>query len=274
MTNTIDTPQPAIAIADLSVCYGRKTVLQGLSATIESGACYAVMGPNGCGKTTLLRCIGGLMEPAGGSVELCGRPVHSYPARELARRVAYVQQHPLRDIEFTAYETVMTGRNPYQRNLHGESEADRQAVEQAMLQTNTWHLRNTRTDRTSGGELQRIALARAIAQQTPVMLLDEPVSNLDIAHQFDILSLLAGIEGKTVLIVIHDLNLALRYCPRLLLLSGGGVVYQGSTADGLTPENIKHVFGVEAEVDNGWVRILGRSKKQPATQTADNQPLK
>ena len=246
----------AIQLNNLAVGYGRRTVLSGLNATVESGGFYAVMGANGCGKTTLLRCMGGLMNPMDGEVTVDGRPVADYSAREMAQRVAYVQQRPLTDFEFSAFETVLMGRNPYQRKLQNESQADWDIVEQAMRQTGTWHLRLAKLDQVSGGELQRIMLARAIAQQTPVMLLDEPVSNLDVAHQFDIMDLLSRVEGKTILIVIHDLNLALRYCPRLLLLGDGGLVYQGPTADGLTPGNIQRVFGVDASVSDGYVRFL------------------
>ncbi|MBR1849772.1 MAG: ABC transporter ATP-binding protein [Bacteroidales bacterium] len=245
-----------IKLCDLTLGYGHRTVLSHISLALERGSFCAVMGANGCGKTTLLRCVGGLMRPLGGQVLVGGHDVATLAARPMAQLVAYVQQHPQTDFEFSAFETVLMGRNPYQRRLENESQADWDIVEQAMRQTGTWHLRLAKLDEISGGELQRVMLARAIAQQTPVMLLDEPVSNLDVQHQFGIMDLLGGVEGKTILIVLHDLNLALRYCPSLILIGQGGVVYHGPTCEGLTPENIERVFGVSASVDGGYIRFL------------------
>lgn len=235
----------------MSLNYGRKTVLTDVSLSVERGGFYAVMGANGCGKTTLLRCIGGLLRPTAGEVRLMDREVGSYGARELARTVAVVRQRATTDLEFAAFEIVLMGRNPYQRRLENESQGDRDIVERAMRQTNTWHLREAKPHEMSGGELQRVMLARALAQQTPIMLLDEPTSNLDIAHQYEIMSLLRDFnreQGKTILIVVHDLNLAYRYCPGLILLGGGKAVYQGTMAAGMTPDRIAEVFGVNAEI--------------------------
>ncbi len=225
-------------------------VLEGMDARFERGGFYAVMGANGCGKTTLLRLVAGMLVPQTGSVTVEGRDVRLFSARELAQRMAFVRQHPQTDFEFSAFETVLMGRNPYQRRLQNESEEDWHIVEECMRQTNTWHLRFAKPGEMSGGELQRVMLARALAQRTPIMLLDEPISNLDIAHQFEILELLRRVnhdEGKTILLVVHDLNMALRYCDKVLLLHHGGVLFQGPIAEGLTPQSIRTVFGVEAE---------------------------
>lgn len=239
-----------IELRDVSYGYTDRDVLQGVSARFEAGGMYAVMGANGCGKTTLLRLVAGLLVPGGGEVLLQGRSVREYGARRLATRMAYVRQLPQTDFEFSAFETVLMGRNPYQRRLQNESEEDWHIVEECMRQTNTWHLRFAKPGEMSGGELQRVMLARALAQRTPLMLLDEPISNLDIAHQFEILELLRRVnreEGKTILLVVHDLNMALRYCDQVLLLHNGGVLFQGPMAEGLTAENIATVFGVKAE---------------------------
>lgn len=247
-----------ITLHNLSYAFGKRVVLDGIDTRFEAGSFYAVMGANGCGKTTLLRCVAGLLTPQKGEVLIEGRQVTDLPAREMAQRVAFVRQHPQTDFEFSAFETVLMGRNPYQRHLQNESEKDWQIVEECMKQTNTWHLRFAKPHEMSGGELQRVMLARALAQQTPILLLDEPISNLDIAHQFEILELLRTInreQQKTILLVVHDLNIALLYCRELFLLHQGHIHYQGPIAQGLTTENIKTVFGVQAEMVQGTLRL-------------------
>ena len=241
-----------IQLQHIGVSYGDRVVLKGLDVTVAEGRITAVMGPNGCGKTTLLRCIGGLLKPTTGEVFIEGKRVGDYAARELAQRVAFVRQHAQTDFEFSAFETVLMGRNPYQHRLQNESQEDWDIVERCMKQTGTWHLRLAKPAQMSGGELQRVMIARALAQQTPVLLMDEPVSNLDIAHQLDIMRLLRA-AGKTTIIVLHDLNLALRFCDELLLLHEGGLLYHGPVADGLTPERIATVYGVTSHRTDGQV---------------------
>ena len=242
----------------INCSYGKNEILSNLSFNIADGSFTSILGSNGCGKTTLLRCIAGLLEPQKGSVLIGGKPIGNYTARQRAQMVSLVQQHPQADIEFSAFETVLMGRNPYQRHLQNESQEDWDIVEQAMKQTNTWHLRLSLPSQMSGGELQRVMIARALAQQTPVLLLDEPTSNLDIAHQFEIMELLRDInrnEHKTILIVVHDLNLALRYCPEALLLNDHSLLYQGPTAEALTPDRILTAFGVRAQNKEGFLRF-------------------
>ena len=243
-----------IQLQHIGVSYGDRVILKDLDAEVADGRITAVMGPNGCGKTTLLRCIGGLLTPTEGEVLVDGGPVGDYGARALAQKVAFVRQHQQTDFEFSAFETVLMGRNPYQRRLQNESQADWDIVERCMRQTGTWDLRLSKPAEMSGGELQRVMIARALAQQTPVLLMDEPVSNLDIAHQRDVMQLLRQSHEKTILIVIHDLNLALQFCDDLLLLYDGGLLFQGPIAEGLTPERIRQVYGVDAHLAEG--RIL------------------
>ena len=247
-----------ITLRNISYAFGKKQVLEGIDTQFETGSFCAVMGANGCGKTTLLRLVAGLLSPQQGEVLIDGQPIVGLSARQLAQRIAFVRQHPQTDFEFSAFETVLMGRNPYQHHLQNESEEDWQIVEQCMRQTGTWHLRFAKPHEMSGGELQRVMIARALAQQTPILLLDEPVSNLDIAHQFDILELLRTINsegGKTILLVVHDLNLALRYCQDLLLIHEGRIHYQGPVAEGLTTENIRTVFGVGAAMKDGFIQL-------------------
>ena len=233
--------------------YGRREILRDVSADVAAGRITAVMGPNGCGKTTLLRLIGGLLEPTAGTVTVDGRDVGSYRPRELAQKVAFVRQHAQTDFDFSAFETVLMGRNPWQRRLQNESQEDWDIVERCMRQTGTWELRFAKPAQMSGGELQRVMIARALAQQTPVLLMDEPVSNLDIAHQIDVMRLLKEAEGKTTMIVIHDLNLALQFCDDLLLLNDGRCLYHGPIAEGLTEGNIGTVYGVKAHRVDGRI---------------------
>ncbi len=242
-----------ICLQHITLSYGERRILDDLDLSFGEGRITAVMGPNGCGKTTLLRLVDGLLEPSAGRVLIDGMAVQDYPARQLAQKVAFVRQHQRTDFEFSAFETVLMGRNPYQHRLQNESQEDWDIVERCMKQTGTWHLRLAKPAQMSGGELQRVMIARALAQQTPVLLMDEPVSNLDIAHQIEVMRLLRDASGKTVLIVLHDLNLALRFCDDLLLLHDSRYVYHGPVAGGLTPENIQAVYGVEARMADGRI---------------------
>ena len=241
-----------IELKHIQVSYGKREILHDIDAAIAPGRITAVMGPNGCGKTTLLRCIGGLLKPTSGSVGIDGQEVGSYSARALAQKVAFVRQQAQTDFEFSAFETVLMGRNPYQHHLQNESQKDWDIVEQCMKQTNTWHLRLAKPAEMSGGEMQRVMIARALAQQTPVLLMDEPVSNLDIAHQLEIMRLLRTTD-KTVVIVIHDLNLALQFCDDLMLIHNGALLFHGRMADGLTTENIATAYGVKSHIAEGRI---------------------
>lgn len=247
-----------IEVNHLSYSYDRKEILRDLTFSVAEGSFTAILGANGCGKTTLLRIVSGLLPSQQGSVIIDGTPVNQYTARQRAQKIAIVKQHSQTDIDFSAFETVLMGRNPYQRHLQNESQEDWDIVERALRQTNTWHLRLALPSQMSGGELQRVMIARALAQQTPILLLDEPTSNLDIAHQFEIMELLTEInrkEGKTILIVVHDLNLALRYCPQALLLHDHSLLFHGATSEALTPERIHTAFGVNARNTDGYIRL-------------------
>ena len=247
-----------LTVKDLKIGYGQKEILRDVGFHIAKGEMCAIVGPNGSGKTTLLRCIAGLLEPQRGEVLLDNQPVKMIGPRQLAQRMAFVRQQTQTDLDFSAFEIVLMGRNPYQRHLENESQHDWDIVEECMRKTHTWHLRFSRPLHLSGGELQRVMIARALAQQTPILLLDEPTSNLDIAHQFEILQLLSDInknEGKTILIVLHDLNLALRYCPQALVLHEATVQNHGVTREVMTKETIREVFGVEASIDEGHIRF-------------------
>ncbi len=242
-----------IEVRNLSYAYGKKQILNDMSFGIAEGDFCAIMGQNGCGKTTLLKCIANLLPIKTNTIFINGKDTTTYSIKNLARQIAFVPQHTPLDFEFSAFETVLMGRNPYQTHLQNESQEDWDIVEECMKKTNTWHLRFATLSEMSGGEMQRVLLARALAQQTPIMLLDEPLSNLDISHQFEIIKLLRTIsqnEKKTILLIVHDLNMAIRYCQSLLLLNNHSIVYHGDIDKGLTPQNIKDYFGVEATREN------------------------
>ena len=241
-----------IKVKNLSYSYGKHTILNSMSFDIAAGDFCAIMGQNGCGKTTLLKCIANILPTPANSIYINGKDSKSYSVRKLAQQVAFVPQHTPIDFEFSAFETVLMGRNPYQKHLQNESQEDWDIVENCMKKTNTWHLRFASLAEMSGGEMQRVLLARALAQQTPIMLLDEPLSNRDISHQFEIIKLLRDIsinENKTILLIIHDLNIAMRYCKSLLLLHNHNIVYRGDITKGLTTQNIKDYFGVDACIE-------------------------
>ena len=250
---------PMLSLSHLSCGFGHDVVLDDISADFESGSMCAILGANGCGKTTLLRTIARLHPPLQGTVSIGGCDVASLTPRAMAQRVAYVSQHPWTNLDFSAFDIVLMGRNPYQRHLQNDTRHDLEMVEHCMRLTRTWHLRSKRPDQMSGGELQRVMIARALAQDTPILLLDEPTSNLDIEHQFDIMQLLSDInnqQSKSILIVLHDLNLAFRYCPSLLLLRNHRIFFHGAMSLGLTPHAISEVFHVPASISDGVIRFL------------------
>lgn len=222
-------------------------VLQEVTLELEPGNIYGIIGPNGAGKTSLLRHILGFLRERG-AVTLGARAIEGYSAKELARELAFVPQRTDIDTDFTAKEVVMTGRNPYQKRFAGESAADRDAVAEALATTGSSHLAQQPFAQLSGGEAQKIIVARAIAQDTPWMLLDEPVASLDIRNQVEILENLKKQNQKTglsVLMILHDVNLAAAYCHRLIMLKNGRVLRCGQTDGCLTRESLKELYDIE-----------------------------
>jgi iron complex transport system ATP-binding protein len=229
---------------------GTRTLLNEVSLCIEPGQLVGLVGPNGAGKTTLLRMLIGLRKPQRGAVTLYGKPLERYSARELARVAAYVQQQRPPDLPFSVREVVAMGRNPHVGRFQVERDHDRAAVDAAMEHMHVAPLAEQRVGLLSGGEQQRVMLARALAQEPQILLLDEPTSSLDVRHQIDILDRLkAQVEGRglSALIAIHDLSLAASYCERLLLLHEGQILAEGKPQDVLTPQHLEAAFSVRAE---------------------------
>lgn len=239
-----------IVVDGLRVTAGGAVILDGVGLTVPRGGMLGLVGPNGAGKTTLLRTVAGLHRPGRGRVLLEGTPVHSLRPRVLARRIAYLPQDTGLSAPFTAYQVTLMGRHAHMGRFAVEGEADHRAVARAMAVTGTSHLADRSMATLSGGERQLVLLAKAIAQDAPVLLADEPVSALDLRHQLAVLRLLRACadDGRAVLVVLHDLNLAARYCTELALLAGGRVLAAGAPARVLTSAHLAEAYAVRAAV--------------------------
>lgn len=239
-----------INLDGVSVEFGSTRVFSNVSLSIDAGTFVALVGPNGAGKTTLLRTINGLVAPSTGTVSVGGAPVHSLTARELSQRVATVPQETSLGFDFSVRDLVAMGRTPHRGRFATVTDADRAAVDRALDRTATAQLADRSVGTLSGGERQRVLLARALAQETPVLLLDEPTANLDVNHQVQTLTMASELadSGKTVVSAIHDLELAARFCETVILLGNGMVVAHGDPMEVLTSNRIERVFGIPAVV--------------------------
>ena len=241
---------PTLRVDGASVKLGGRTVLSDVSTTADRGSFVGLVGPNGAGKTTLLRVVNGALTPDRGSVTVAGERIHDLSSRAASRLVATVPQNTGLSFDFSVRETVEMGRTPHVSRFGRRGEADRRAVEEAMARTEVNALADRPVMAVSGGERQRVLIARALAQDTPLLLLDEPTASLDINHQVRTLELVRALvdEGKTAVAAIHDLNLAAHYCDRLVLLAGGEVLAAGPPAAVLTEATLERAFDTEAAV--------------------------
>ena len=225
--------------------YGSVKILENVSFTVKEGDFVGIIGPNGSGKTTLLKSISRTLKPYKGTIILDKTDVYSIKSMDLAKQMAIVPQESNIGFSFTALDIVLMGRNPHMKRFQMESESDLTIVRKAMNRTNTWHLADTPINELSGGEKQRVVIARALAQEPKVLLLDEPLTHLDMINQLEIMDLVKELctkEHLIVLAVIHDLNLAARYCSSILLLKGATIFAAGAVENVLTSENIKSCF--------------------------------
>jgi len=234
---------------DVAFSYGGRDVLGGVSLALERRELVGVLGPNGSGKTTLVRCLMGFLAPRRGRVTLGGRDVAAWPRRQLARHLAVVPQEMPTDFPLLVRELVLLGRVPHlpPRGLGFESARDRGVAEAALADAALTELADRPLHQLSGGELRRAFIARALAQETPILLLDEPTSSLDLRHQLGILELLRrrARGGAAVLVVLHDLNLAAAYCDRIVVLAQGRVAAAGPPTAALDPAILSDVYGVD-----------------------------
>lgn len=247
MANVIE--QPALHAADLTVGYGKHTVLHEVSLAVTPGKITGLIGPNGCGKSTLLRTLGGLLRPRSGSVQIQGQAIASKSARRLAQQLAFMPQYPIAPPGVTVRELVAYGRSPFNSWYKPAPPGDQTLIDSLITRCDLQHLAGRLVHTLSGGERQRAWIAMALAQQPSVLMLDEPVSALDIGHQLEVMDLLADInreQGTTLVIVLHDLNLAGRYCDELVAMLDGQVIKAGRCEAVLTPETIERCFNVRA----------------------------
>ena len=234
-----------------NLCFAYKAqseILKNISFGLEQGSFLSIAGPNGAGKTTLLNLLSGLLKPMSGSIKIDDAPLQSYSIKRLAKKIAVVRQEFVPVFEFSASQVVSMARTPYLGALAFETDADKEAVAEALEMTDTARFADRPLNHLSGGERQLIFIARALAQQTPILFLDEPTSFLDMKHQVGIYDLLKKMQvekQKTIVAVTHDINLAAQYSDMTLLLAANGGYEFGPTRDVLTTERIENVFGVK-----------------------------
>ncbi|MGV9653707.1 ABC transporter ATP-binding protein [Streptomyces sp. NPDC003554] len=233
------------------LAYDTRVIAEDLSLSIPDGKVSVLIGPNGCGKSTALRALARLLPPRTGQVVLDGKSIQKTPTREVARLLAILPQVLTAPEGITIEDLVCFGRHPHRSSLKVPSEADREAVEWAMEVTGVAEMRHAHVDQLSGGQRQRVWIALCLAQETDIILLDEPTTYLDVAYQLEVLDLLADLNrdhGTTIAMVLHDFNMAAEYADHIFVMHAGALVAEGTPFEVLTPELIHHVFGVESRV--------------------------
>jgi len=244
-------PVPELATQGLRSGYGRHIVVDGVDATIPSGRITVIVGANACGKSTLLKTMARILAPTSGQVLLDGEPIDQIPTRRLATRLGLLPQQPIAPEGIAVADLVGRGRHPHQSMFRSTGAEDRRIVEESLLATRTAELADRSIDELSGGQRQRVWIAMALAQRTPVLLLDEPTTFLDLTHQVEVLELcreLNQVLGTTVVAVLHDLNQACRYADRIIAMRDGQILTQGKPSDVMTAETVEQVFGLEVSV--------------------------
>lgn len=233
--------------------YGTHRVLDAVDLELKSGELVALVGPNGAGKSTLLKVLLGWLEPDRGRVEVAGRPLSGMSRRDVAKKIAFVPQEARVDFAFTSRELVTMGRMPYLGRFQPEGPEDVGAVERALDATETRALADRIVSELSGGERQRVQLARALAQETDILLLDEPTANLDIEHQLALLELVQRLvrDGRAAMVALHDLSLAARFADRVVVLASGGIVAAGEPSEVFTEGLLERWFHIRATLRKG-----------------------
>ena len=271
MTHVADGAASPLVGAGLTLSYDRVEISRDLDVEIPRGSFTVIVGPNGCGKSTLLRALARTLTPKAGRVELEGRPITSYGSKEVARLLSLLPQSPVTPEAITVRDLVGRGRYAYQTMLRQWSGADGAAVARAMEATGTAELAERRVADLSGGQRQRVWLAMVLAQDTDVILLDEPTTFLDIAYQVDVLELCAQMhrEGRTLVAVLHDLTLAARDATHMIAMRGGAIACEGEPGDVVTAERVREVFGLESRIiadsETGSLLVVSLARVAPGT---------
>ncbi|TRA99087.1 MULTISPECIES: ABC transporter ATP-binding protein [Rhizobium/Agrobacterium group] len=241
----------SLSVNGLSAGYGETLIIEGLDLVVPRGRITVIVGANACGKSTLLRSMSRLITPRAGQVVLDGKSIHRLPSKELAQRMGLLPQSPIAPEGIVVADLVSRGRHPHHGLFARWSRQDDEAVAAALVATDTVDLAERPVDELSGGQRQRVWIAMALAQQTDILLLDEPTTFLDISHQVEVLDLLTDLNHTretTIVMVLHDLNLAARYADHLVAMRDGKLHVCGTPEEVLTEENVRHVFGIESRV--------------------------
>jgi iron complex transport system ATP-binding protein len=246
-----DQPESRLEVEHVRLAYDDHVVVRDLSVRVPPGRISVIVGANACGKSTLLRGLARLLTPKAGAVLLDGRSIHRLPTREVATRLGILPQSPVAPDGITVADLVGRGRYPHQKWFRQWSDTDEAAIARAMLATGTDDLARRSIDELSGGQRQRAWIAMALAQETEILLLDEPTTFLDLAHQVEVLDLLVDLnesEGRTIVLVLHDLNQACRYSHHLIAMKDGAIVAEGVPADVVDADLVREVFGLETRI--------------------------
>ncbi len=247
-----------ISAKDIHLSYGAREILKGVDIQSEKGEFVGLIGPNGSGKSTLLKCIYRILKPNAGQVFLDEEELRAMSIKESARKMGVVAQHNYYNFEFTVREVVMMGRAPHKKALERDNAKDYEIVEEALKTVGMEEFAQRSFSTLSGGEQQRVILARALAQQTPCLILDEPTNHLDITHQLQLMRIVKNLSA-TVISAIHDLNIAAMFCDRIYALKEGRIIAQGTPREVLTKDFIRQVYQVDAEIakdSSGQMHIL------------------
>ncbi len=264
-----------LSAENVTLAYDQRVIAEQLSVEIPDHSFTVIVGPNACGKSTLLRALSRMLKPSRGRVLLDGQVIQSMPAKKVARTLGLLPQSSVAPDGSTVADLVGRGRYPHQGILRQWSAEDERVVQESMARTGVAELGDRYVDELSGGQRQRVWIAMALAQQTPLLLLDEPTTYLDIQHQIDVLDLCAELHeehGRTLVAVLHDLNHAARYATHLIALKGGEVIAQGAPNDIVTAELVEQVFGLRCQViedpETGTPLVVPAARKTRAAQLA------
>ncbi len=239
-----------LKVENIHFSYGKKEILKGLNFSIQKSGTIGILGPNGSGKTTLLKNISGYLKPTSGNIFIENRNIRNFSIKEKARYISYVPQDVEYGFNFTCYDIVMMGRMPFLKRFQSESQKDKDIVKRSMEMTNTWQFKDTMINQLSGGEKQRVYIARALAQEPKILLMDEPISHLDIKYQIEILSFIRELaqQGILVIAVLHDINLACQFCNEILIMKDGRIMDLGRPNKVITPKSIKSAFSIDVDL--------------------------